>query len=153
MASRGQPTKYTDKIALEICERLAKGESLESICKSDHLPTSETVRQWKRSKKDFSLNYTHAREDQGEYYGQKVQDVANKVMALEIPPDVGRVVMDGFKWTAARMNRAVYGDKTQLTGPNGDDPVKIEVASPVDKLREVLNAKSKRIGGTSEPTE
>ena len=77
--------------------------------------------------------------------------IANKVMALEIPPDVGRVVMDGFKWTAARMNRAVYGDKTQLTGPNGDDPIQIE--SPSNKLRDVLNAQSKRIGGTGDTSE
>jgi len=78
------------------------------------MPDSDTVRNWKRLNEEFNVNYTRAREDQGEYYGQKVQDTANKCIAGEIKPDVARVAMDGFKWTAARMNRAVYGDKVQV---------------------------------------
>ena len=107
----GGVSKYTDKLANEICSRLGNGESLENICRDKHMPSANTVREWKRKNDDFLVNYSHAREDQGEYYGQKVQDIANRAIAGEIPPDVARVAMDGFKWTAARMNRAQYGDR------------------------------------------
>ena len=107
-------TKYTETLADEICDRLANGESLERICKDEHMPSSNVIRAWKRKHEAFLVNYGRAREDQGDYYGQKVQDVSNQVLSGEVAPDVARVAMDGFKWTAARMNRAVYGDKQTI---------------------------------------
>ena len=34
----GRPSLYTDKLAAEICIRLATGESLVQICKEDAMP-------------------------------------------------------------------------------------------------------------------
>ncbi len=36
--SRGRPTAYSGPIASEVCERLAKGESLNAICQSEGMP-------------------------------------------------------------------------------------------------------------------
>lgn len=115
----GRPTSYTEAIGIKICERLSNGKSLETICKARGMPSSTTVQKWKRDYPEFLSSYAQAREDQGEYYGQKVQDVAVQVLCGEVPPDVARVAMDGFKWTAARMNRALYGDRQELTGKDG----------------------------------
>ena len=41
---KGRPSLYTYEIAEEICERLAKGETLRSVCRSDHMPDERRVR-------------------------------------------------------------------------------------------------------------
>ncbi len=43
---RGRPSVYTDKLAAEICIRLAIGESLVQICKEDAMPAYRTVMNW-----------------------------------------------------------------------------------------------------------
>ena len=43
---RGRRTRYTREIADEICERLAAGESLFSICRDAHMPAENRVREW-----------------------------------------------------------------------------------------------------------
>jgi hypothetical protein len=45
-AMAGRPTKYTEALGNEICERLAAGESLRSICRSAHMPDERRVRAW-----------------------------------------------------------------------------------------------------------
>ena len=43
-----RPTKYTTKMGDEICKRLAEGESLNRICKDEHIadkfPESQVVK-------------------------------------------------------------------------------------------------------------
>jgi hypothetical protein len=43
---RGRPSVYSEAIAGEICQRLADGESLKSICRSEGMPKSSTVIAW-----------------------------------------------------------------------------------------------------------
>lgn len=45
---RKSTTKYTEKIGGEILARIALGETLISICKDDHMPTIQTVIQWRQ---------------------------------------------------------------------------------------------------------
>ena len=43
---RGRATIYTPEIAEEVLRRIASGEVLVSVCKSDHLPSAETIWNW-----------------------------------------------------------------------------------------------------------
>ena len=42
----GPRTTYTQEVADEICDRIAKGEPLKQICRDDHMPDERTVRRW-----------------------------------------------------------------------------------------------------------
>ncbi len=42
----GRPSSFSQEIAEAICERLASGESLNSMCKDDNLPSITTVMNW-----------------------------------------------------------------------------------------------------------
>jgi hypothetical protein len=42
----GRQSLYTAEIAKAICERLASGETLNSICEDEGMPASSTVRLW-----------------------------------------------------------------------------------------------------------
>ena len=41
---KGRPRLYTYEIAEEICERLAEGETLRSVCRDKHMPDERRVR-------------------------------------------------------------------------------------------------------------
>lgn len=43
---KGRPTKYTKEISQEIILRMCDGESLNKICKDDHLPSKGAVLLW-----------------------------------------------------------------------------------------------------------
>ena len=79
MAKTGRPTKFTQKIADEICDRIAEGESLYSICADGHMPGRVTVYKWLASSqhKEFVDQYTQARERQAETFIDQCVDIAD----------------------------------------------------------------------------
>lgn len=75
---QGRPTLYTEAIANEICERLAAGETLRTICKSEHMPHESTVRWWVVSDKEgFSTHYTRARDLGLDAIAEELFDIAD----------------------------------------------------------------------------
>jgi hypothetical protein len=73
----GQPTKYNEAVAKEICHRLSMGESLVGICQSENMPTRACVYHWldEAAKEDapkylieFFDRYTRARDLQSDSF-------------------------------------------------------------------------------------
>jgi len=71
--------------------------------------------------KELDNRYARAREDRGVMFGEKVSKVADETLKGKYAPDVARVAIDAYKWTAARMASKQFGDKVdhQHAGPNG----------------------------------
>jgi len=74
-----RPTKYTQKIADTICERLGEGESLNAICKDMKEMSRVTVYAWLADDrhKDFLNKYSQARERQAESFVDECVDIAD----------------------------------------------------------------------------
>lgn len=121
-ATRGRPSSYTEERAAEICGRIAAGESLNRICKDDHMPDIVTVYRWMAANEQFRKNYALAREDQAETHADGIQDIAD-----EMPPmddkgktDSGWVSwqknrIDARKWIASKLKPRKFGDKIDVT--------------------------------------
>lgn len=62
--TQGRPSTYTKEIGDRICDRLAEGESLRTICRDDDMPERRTVVRWvlKDHGPGFAAQYTQARE-------------------------------------------------------------------------------------------
>lgn len=121
----GRPSEFTPEIANEICERLAEGESLRTICQDDDMPSRSTVRLWRGSSPEFSAQYAHAREFQAETYAEKIVDDA--LVATDAA--LGRLRMDALKWAASKLAPKKYGDKiAHVGGDEGDAPIRHSVA-------------------------
>ncbi len=77
----GRPTRFTKKMGDEICERLAEGESLRSICRDDHIAHRGNVFRWLLSDKKiystFRDQYALAREIQAECLIDDIFDIAD----------------------------------------------------------------------------
>ena len=114
----GRPSKFTAKIADEICGRLAEGESLIDIVRSDGMPSYSTVLKWRADNEAFSEMYTRAREDSAHYDADEMKVIADNP---DIPPDQKRIMIDVRKWAAGKRNAKHYGYKVQqeITGADG----------------------------------
>lgn len=77
-----RPTKYNEKLDKEICERLASGESLNAICKSEHMPDRTNVMRWLLATDNpvydkFRTNYAQAREIQYQCMADDIIDICD----------------------------------------------------------------------------
>jgi hypothetical protein len=122
-----RPSIYSEELAGKICERLASGESLRSICRDDDMPNISSVFLWLTKWPAFSEQYARARQHQSEAYFEEMQEIAtNATPALA---NVAKLQVDVLKWQMAKMAPKRFGDhnKYVVSGPD-DGPVKVELA-------------------------
>ena len=98
-----RPTDYTPELAERICQHIAGGESLRSVCRSPGEPHVATVCRWIIKHDEFREQYAHAREAAGYAHGDGVIEVVEAVRNGDIDAQTARVMMDGLKWAAERM--------------------------------------------------
>ena len=146
--ARGRPSLFTQQLADEICERLARGESLNAICETDSFPSEGTVRLWALNDVEgFATKYARARDLQADFYAEEIIQLSDKtrlgVKTEESEGEDGvsktktitgdmvertRLQIDARKWFAARVAPKKYGDRQALehSGPGGV-PLSIKV--------------------------
>lgn len=104
----------TTKVFERICERLANGESLRSICADKRGPSIWSFLRYVDKDENAAQQYARARESNGDFHGSSVAQLAADVVAGLVAPDVARVAMDAHKWTAGRLKPKTYGDKLDI---------------------------------------
>lgn len=113
-----RPLEFNEAVADAICERLADGESLRSICSDSEMPAKSTVFKWLGLVPAFADQYARARETQADSLADDIVDIADN-KALE--PNDKRVRIDARKWLAGKLRPKAYGDKVALVGGGKDD--------------------------------
>lgn len=136
----GRPSEFTPDIANEICERLADGESLRSICLDENMPAKSTVMGWlaRDEHPGFVDHYTRARELQADSLFDECQDIADDATndwmerkGEEEEQPIGwqlngehvqrsRLRIDTRKWMAGKLRPKKYGDATMLKHADAD---------------------------------
>ena len=141
---RGRPGRYTQALCARICERLADGESLNSICKDEGMPHERTVRSWALDPvHPFSPNYARAREAGFHRLADELLDISDDgrndwierenrsgetyIALNEEAVARSRMRLDTRKWLLSKCLPKTFGDKVQHTGEGGDGPVKLTV--------------------------
>jgi hypothetical protein len=127
----GRPSKYTPEMADTICQAIGGGMSLRRLCKdNDDVPDAQTVRRWMLGQgippehlASFRLNYGEARRLYEEHVFEELGDVRTEGGQADVPRDT--LWSNNVKWSLARMNRAKYGDRSELgiAGVEGGVPV------------------------------
>jgi hypothetical protein len=128
----GQPTKYTEAIADEICERLSQGETLSEICRDAHMPTEAKVRLWAINDRadlsglgaGFRARYAQARELGYERMAEEIIEISddnytgNDGLVDNGAVQQARLRSDNRKWLLAKMMPKRFGDRvtTEITG-------------------------------------
>ena len=126
-----RPTKYTPKLADDICSRLAQGESLRRVCTSDELPCAATVFNWLRTNDEFLEQYERAKQESADAMADEILDIADDGTNdyMEKKDKDGNVIgealnsehiqrsrlrVDTRKFLMAKMKPKKYGDKLDL---------------------------------------
>jgi len=149
----GRPSKYSQDLADEICNRLAGGESLRSICRDDGMPAQQTVYVWLNRDKAFQDQYARAREEQAETHADEIVAIADETpMIKEIRDKEGNVIditldssyiawqrqrIDARKWNASKQRPKKYGDRVTHAG---DDESPLVMENNLNVFGELLKA-------------
>ncbi|WP_150137942.1 terminase small subunit-like protein [Candidatus Enterovibrio escicola] len=135
----GRPTKCTKETTDEICRRISSGESLSSVCRDENMPSISVVLSWVVNDRDgFQDRYRKAREAQGYFDADKIRNLADMTINGELEPQVAKVAIDAYKWTAARNAAKVYGDKQQVDHSSSDGTMKTYSPSDYNSASERL---------------
>jgi hypothetical protein len=124
----GRPSEFSQETADAICERIADGESLRSICLNRDMPNKATVFRWLAKHADFCDQYARARQVQADALFDEILDIADNGGNdwMERKGDDGvslgwrengealrrsALRVDARKWMAGKLQPKKYGDK------------------------------------------
>ena len=131
MAKKGRPSKFTQKLADQICGLLADGLTLREVCRDDDMPHESTVRHWALTKPEFFTQYTSAREIGYMSMADEVLEIADNATNdwMERRDQKGeftgdymlnndhyqrsRLRIDTRKWLLSKALPKVFGDKVE----------------------------------------
>lgn len=132
----GRPSDYSEDLVDRICERIANGESLRSICEDDDMPSKTSVFNWLAKHEAFLTKYARAREAQAEALADEMIDIADNGTNdwMEKRSADGEVIgwqengealrrsdlrIKTRQWVASKLLPKKYGDKVAVTDPEG----------------------------------
>lgn len=133
----------------QVFARMLEGLSLRKVCDELGLDPPSTLH-FIEADDRLRHQYALARAVRGDEYGVQVALIAAAVAAGKMKPEAGRVAMDGFKWTAARMAAKGWGDKVshELSGPGGG-PIQHDLSKLTDQQLEKLEELLAIAGGAA----
>lgn len=126
----GRPTTYTIEMADQMCEELAQGKSLRTVCAPDERPAISTFFKWLREHPEFSKQYAQAKEEAADMMTEDILDIADDgsndyVEVVQKNGEVktvlnkehvmrSRLRVDSRKWLASKLKPKKYGDKLDV---------------------------------------
>lgn len=148
-----RPTSYTPALDAEICERLANGETLRSICRDDHMPTYRSVYRWRSTDAEFSSRFALARELGGDVIAEETIEIADETARDTIATEHGE--KPNTEWIARSKLRVEtrlkllavwfprkYGQRIDVT--SGNEALNLSPEDRAAKLAALAAAAAKR---------
>ncbi len=134
---RGRPTDYTKDMADKICEKIANGRSLRSICAEDGVPPLKTIYRWLEANEEFRHQYARAREKQADYFVEEIIEIADSAVAESAAVSKAKLQIDARKWAASKIAPKKYGDKTELDVKSSDGSMRPSVRLDAEEFRKI----------------
>lgn len=125
-----------------VCEQIADGKGLRTICKDETLPSVATVMRWLNEWPEIQEQYARAREAQADTLFDEILEIADDALNDYAEDGEGglrlnsehvqrsRLRVDARKWAAGKLRPKKYGDKVDLSSSDGTMTPK--APSPVD---------------------
>jgi hypothetical protein len=141
----GRPRVLTQALKTEICERIAEGETLREICRSEHIPSRSVIHKELLDDQSFADQYARARELQLDMMEDELLEIADDASNdwMERHDKEGnsigcvingehiqrsRARIDTRKWIMSKRAPKKYGERvTQEIGAQGSTAVAFPV--------------------------
>jgi len=135
-ATRRPPTKFSQKVADELCALVAGGMSLRNACTQPGMPDKRTVLRWLASgdRPEFVVAYQGAFAAQADSIEEDMADIESKLMRGRMDSKRAKVALWSMQWRAERRAPKKYGTKIQqeITGRDGGPVVIAGAPSDAD---------------------
>jgi hypothetical protein len=138
--SLGRPSGFSQEIADQVCEALAEGKSVRTICRQPWAPDMRTIFRWLDRFDEFRQQYARACEMRADAIFEEALEIADTCLLGEKRVVEGkgdkqtvtlttadmversRLQVETRKWFLSKLMPKKYGDKqeTQVTVINGD---------------------------------
>jgi hypothetical protein len=155
----GRPTIFTKELGNLICFRIAEGESLRQIVRTEGMPDRSAIYDWLLRHSNFADQYTRAREEQAETLADEIIAIADESPEIEQIKDKHGNILDlkidsGYvayqkqriearKWTAMKLKPKKYGDRLVHAG-DSENPLEIQNDAMTILAAAVKNLELKR---------
>ena len=139
----GQPTIYTPTLRAELCQRLASGRTLRSVCRDEDMPHRRTVEEWmidfdneeNKGKPwiidDFMSHYMRARRIQADNVHDECIDIAddgtNDFVEMALKGGKTRVIFDKEHVNRSRLRIDTRLSWLQNTAPRIYGKSRVEI--------------------------
>lgn len=154
---------FNQEIADAVCERIAKGETLRSICRLDGFPSHTTVYLWLDEQPAFALRFARARAQGEEVIAQECLDIADNAANDWMELHSEESANAGYKLNGehiqrsklrietrlkllAKWNPKKWGEKLAVGGADDLPPIK---TMPDDALAARIKALQDKVRGES----
>lgn len=128
--------RYNEETAILLCDLLAQGDSLRSICKKypKIMPDKSSVFDWIIKYPEFKKRYEIAKEESARALAEELLDIADmssdEIVGGKDSGDNARVQarklqVDTRKWIMSKLMPKKYGDKLDMTTNGKDLPIPI----------------------------
>ncbi len=128
----GRPTDYNSNVVVQLCEQLAQGISLRTVCLAPEMPALSTVFKWLAKYPEFVEQYDKAKIESTEAMSEDTLFLADQSSEVLVgdKSDNARVQamklrVDTRKWLMSKMKPKKYGEKLDMTTNGKDLPTPI----------------------------
>lgn len=127
----GAPSTFTPALGDEICQRMAEGETLTEICRSEGMPAFASVHRWADRHAEFGEAFARAREAQAHRWAEEVIEISDdsrndwitrqtergeEIMVNHEHISRSKLRVDSRKWLLAKVLPRIYGEKVEVAG-------------------------------------
>lgn len=95
-------------------ELVSDGLSARKACASAKLPTFPTISKWLRDDGEFRDKYRVAMELRAQKIDDDIDDAIEQMKYGELDAQQARVVIDTYKWRAAKLYPKLYGENQKV---------------------------------------
>lgn len=124
-----RPSEFSDDAETAILRVISEGGTLDQAA-AEAKVTRSTVCRWLQDDQQFRDKYVQAREDQGDWFADKISEIALD-QHREGSDITARV--NALKWLAGKRKPKVYGDKV-VNEHTGADGGAIETVTRIERV-------------------
>ena len=106
-----QPIDLTNDLMNEICQRIAEGETVVSICNFSNMPSVITFYGWQKKHPDFETAISHARKIQSHMFIDFCTEIA--IIGAEDTVKKDKLMIDTLMAIASKINPKDYGKSVE----------------------------------------
>lgn len=98
-------------VIARVCDRIANGESLRTICADPWMPSRVSLLEWVRSAPELARQYRRAMEERTYMRSDRIDGYMRDLMAGKITPAAARVLFDTERWQMSKEHPKCFGPR------------------------------------------